>query len=340
MNRVVGSAVAAVGGAVPVSTAEFGARAARAAMAPRWNPLKAHLDHTVLTPTHPEGPARLQSTTVPPTLGIFLDTPWHQLTTSHVKGLAKAGFLWVVPDGEHLGVHGRYGADQHELLLRHGITPIQRLPREAVSDHGDSLALGARATMMPYATTLEQVETYLTAVSFPSPTVAAPSPHNRGGYPFRDGAGTLEFNSATLLNTEGRETQACVQFETQELLFDSVARDAVLDLMAEAGPNRAFGFVGALDATIRTRDPAAVAAAVDALGIAAMDRGVHVGKLCGGTPGVGGIPDPDETERAMVHAIETGYRLIGLSVLSSDLHYMGAHHVASPFWSAVERCGF
>jgi hypothetical protein len=134
-------------------------------------------------------------------------------------------------------------------------------------------------------------------VSFPSPTVAAPSPHNRGGYPFRDGAGTLEFNSATLLNTEGRETQACVQFETQELLFDSVARDAVLDLMAEAGPNRAFGFVGALDATIRTRDPAAVAAAVDALGIAAMDRGVHVGKLCGGTPGVGGIPDPDETER-------------------------------------------
>lgn len=37
---------------------------------------------------------------MPPTLGLFMDTPWHQVTTAQVKAIARAGFLWVVADGE------------------------------------------------------------------------------------------------------------------------------------------------------------------------------------------------------------------------------------------------
>ena len=75
--------------------------------------------------------------------------------TSTTRTLSR-GRCTTLYCAQHMGVHGRYGTDQFELLLRHGITPIQRLHREAVSEHGDALALGARATMMPYATTVEQ----------------------------------------------------------------------------------------------------------------------------------------------------------------------------------------
>ena len=44
--------------------------------------------------------------------------------------------------------------EEHAMLGRAGITSVQRLHREAVSEHGDAFQLGARATMRPYGTTV------------------------------------------------------------------------------------------------------------------------------------------------------------------------------------------
>ena len=57
---------------------------------------------------------------------------------------ARAGFTWAVNDGEHSMYEGRYGAEQNAMMLRLGVTPVQRLHREAISEHGDSLCKGAR----------------------------------------------------------------------------------------------------------------------------------------------------------------------------------------------------
>ena len=55
-----------------------------------------------------------------------------------------AGFTWVVNDGEHQVYEGRYGLEQNQSQLRAGITPVQRLHREAISEHGDAFVKGAR----------------------------------------------------------------------------------------------------------------------------------------------------------------------------------------------------
>lgn len=82
---------------------------------------------------------------------------------------------------------GRYGTEQNAMMLRLGITPIQRLHREAISEHGDALMKGlslsqyhhffffdhflilkgARGTMRPYATTLEEAEVYFQSLNYP-----------------------------------------------------------------------------------------------------------------------------------------------------------------------------
>lgn len=90
-------------------------------------------------------------------LGIFSDIPGHQLRESEVHAWARAGFTWVVCDGEHSLGEGRYGREQLAMMLRLGITPVQRLHREARSLHGDSLTMGARATMMPYGNTIQLI---------------------------------------------------------------------------------------------------------------------------------------------------------------------------------------
>lgn len=43
----------------------------------------------------------------PPMLGVFSDIPWHKLRESEVMAWAKAGFSWVVCDGEHSLQEGR-----------------------------------------------------------------------------------------------------------------------------------------------------------------------------------------------------------------------------------------
>ena len=122
----------------------------------------------------------------PPMLGIFSDVPWHQLRESEVHAWAMAGFTWVVCDGEHSQQEGRYGREQMAMLLRHGITPVQRLHREARSEHGDALTLGARGTMAPYSSTLAEAEAYYACVVYPDPANGVPaSPLSRGGFPMR-----------------------------------------------------------------------------------------------------------------------------------------------------------
>lgn len=148
-------------------------------------------------------------TDTPPMLGIFNDIPWHKIREDEVQSWAKAGFSWVVQDGEHTQQDGRYGREQNAMIARAGMLPVQvfprhclffsshgkerrwgragpphpvahlvplpqRLHREAISEHGDQFQLGARATMRPYGTTLEEAEKYYKAVHFPIPGAATP----------------------------------------------------------------------------------------------------------------------------------------------------------------------
>jgi 2-keto-3-deoxy-L-rhamnonate aldolase RhmA len=108
-------------------------------------------------------------TTTPPMLGIFNDVPSNKMREDEVQCWAKAGFTWVVSDGEHSQLFGRMGREQNAMLNRAGITPVQRLHREAVSEHGDALTLGSRATMRPYGTVLDEAAQYYRSVSYPVP---------------------------------------------------------------------------------------------------------------------------------------------------------------------------
>eukprot|EP00658_Telonema_sp_P-2_P039042 TRINITY_DN2790_c0_g1_i2.p1 TRINITY_DN2790_c0_g1~~TRINITY_DN2790_c0_g1_i2.p1 ORF type:complete len:172 (-),score=43.67 TRINITY_DN2790_c0_g1_i2:62-577(-) len=141
--------------AVPLTVEELASRAYRYAIDPLRNPLKEAMDDydTVRA--------------APPLLGIFSDIPAHKLREDEVLSWARAGFSFVVLDGEHSLHEGRHGREHYRMLLRHGITAIQRLHREAVSEHGDCLTMGARATMRPYGITPDETATYLEAIAYP-----------------------------------------------------------------------------------------------------------------------------------------------------------------------------
>ena len=130
-------AIAAIGGNRPLKAEEFARRAYNYALNPARNPLKETLDQC-------ESVAK-----TPPLLGGFNDVPWHKLRDAEVHAWAKAGWSWLVNDAEHSQWEGWYGREQNAVLARHGILPVQRLAREARSEHGDAFQLGARATMRP-----------------------------------------------------------------------------------------------------------------------------------------------------------------------------------------------
>ena len=176
-----------------------------------------------------------------PLLGLFNDIPRHQLRESDARAWALAGFEFVVNDGEHSGNDLLYGREENAMLQRYGLTPIQRLPREAISAHGDSLACGARGTMRPYALTLEDAQIYVEAMDFPGG--AGPRRHARGAYPVRAGDGAMTFTPDSLREAEGDRTLACLQFETEEYLFDEGLRRSVLEVLSKRG--NACAFVGA-----------------------------------------------------------------------------------------------
>ena len=314
-------AIEAIGGSRPLSAEVFAQRAYNYALNPTRNSLKAILDQS----------ESVKKT--PPLLGGFNDIPWHKLREAEVHSWAKAGWSWIVNDAEHSQWEGWYGREHNAIESRHGILPVQRLAREACSEHGDAYQLGARATMRPYGTTYEDAERYFRSVNFPVPGSATPD--DRGGYPVRDGERTMMFTPDQLRGAE-TETQGWIQFETKEYIIDVETRDRVLDLMAAQGRNKACGFVGPFDAILREGDLPEVNEAVNALFRAAAERGIHTGRVVGH----GAMEDPKDIEDGMVEAIENGARLICVHPLTSDMVFRGAYAMAEPFFKACKRCGF
>eukprot|EP00811_Abedinium_folium_P000196 NODE_10179_length_1371_cov_4.367363.p1 GENE.NODE_10179_length_1371_cov_4.367363~~NODE_10179_length_1371_cov_4.367363.p1 ORF type:complete len:375 (-),score=122.90 NODE_10179_length_1371_cov_4.367363:169-1293(-) len=317
------TAISVVGGSLPVGVHELARRAYAYALDPLRNPVKEVLD---AFPSVREAP---------PMLGIFNDiTPSH-LRNDEVMCWAKAGFSFIVVDGEHMQQYGCMGRDANAMLGRAGLLSVQRLHREAVSQHGDALLQGARATMRPYGTTLAEAKQYYRAVTYPKGTPGTATPECRGGYPTRLGDRTMCFTPNSLRASEA-ETQGWIQFETSEYILDVPIRDQVLDLMSQQGDNKAAGFVGPFDAIIRDGPTAAMADGINALLAAGADYGVALGRVCGS----GSLTDPRGIEDAMVEAIQNGGRLLCVHYMTSDLPFKGAESVTRPFFNACARCGF
>jgi len=316
-RRLDGSALSAVGGRLPVPTSEFAARAYRHALDPLRNPLKEVMD------------AFTSVWAMPPMLGIFNDIAADKMREDEVKSWARAGFTWVVNDGEHSQIGGRATHETNAMLLRNGLLPIQRLHREAISEHGDAFQLGARATMRPYASTYEEAEQYYRAIRLPSGRPGTASPDARGGFPVRLADRQPTYTPAAMRAAEEAEVQGWLQFETGELILDTQRRNAVLDHMAEQGRNTAVGFIGPFDAVVREGSEAMDVLAFDQLISAAATRGVPMGRVCGAS-------DPEAVEAMMVRAITCGCRLISVHHMTSDLPFIGAQHVAAPFFRACD----
>jgi 2-keto-3-deoxy-L-rhamnonate aldolase RhmA len=314
-------AVDVLGGQQPVTTEEFAERAYLTALNPLRNPLKEVMD------------AYRDVWSTPPMLGIFSDVPVGQIRESEVQCWARAGFSWVVCDGEHSQSEGRYGREQLSMMLRLGITPIQRLHREARSEHGDALTLGARGSMAPYGTTVAEAKEFFQCVSYPS--LHAGTKRDRGGYPMRAGDREMYFTPDALRAAE-TETQGWVQFETTEYIQDTATRDAVLDVMQAQGLHKASGFIGPFDAVMRAGPTPEMAEACNALLGAAANRGIFMGRVCGS----GACKSEAEIEDTMVEAIDAGCRLVCVHHVTSDLPYLGAATAARPFFGAAKRCGF
>ena len=314
------TAIEAIGGKRPLETEEFARRAHAHALNPRRNPLKEILD---AAPSYEQ---------TPPLLGIFNDIGWHKFREDEAHAWAKSGFAFIINDAEHTQWEGWYGREQNAVQARLGLLPLQRLHREARSAHGDAFQLGARATMRPYATTMEEAQSYYKSINFPVPGKA--SAYDRGGYPVRTGDRSMTFTPETLLNAE-KETQGWLQFETAELIVDAKLRDRVLDLMEAQGENKACGFVGPFDAILREGDIPEMEEAINDLFRAAAKRKIHMGRVVGS----GTMEDPKDIEDAMVRAVENGARLICVHALTSDLVLRGAMALSEPFFRAAARCG-
>ena len=153
-------------------------------------------------------------------LGIFNDIPSHKMREDEVEAWARAGFSFIVSDAEHRQISGWQGREENAMIGRAGMLPVQRLHREAISQHGDALQLGARATMRPYATTIAEAEQYFEAITFPRGQPGSASKDSRGGYPTRLGDRTLCFTPDSLRASES-ETQGWLQFETSEYILDA-----------------------------------------------------------------------------------------------------------------------
>jgi len=315
------------GHVAPLTTDEVATRAYLYAANPLRNPFKEVLDRF----------DTVEKT--PPMFGIFNDIPWHKLREDEVKAWANAGFSFIVADGEHSLSAGRLDRDSAAMLLRNGIVPVQRLHREARSEHGDQLTMGCRATMRPYGRTVEECNEYLDCCRYPEPGRA--SENSRGGFPLRRGNRDLIFTPGELRAAE-TETQAWVQFETMEYIMPGETRDAVLESMAREGRNKACGFIGPFDALMRSGagvpgvEAPNVSGAVDALIKESAAKGVHMGRVCGS----GTCSEPKEIEDAIVQAINNGCRIVSSHYLTSDLPYLGAKPVCEPFFAAAKRCGF
>ena len=173
--------------------------------------------------------------------------------------------------------------------------------------------------MRPYALTLEDAQIYVEAMDFPGG--AGPRRHARGAYPVRMGDGAMTFTPESLREAEGDRTLACLQFETEEYLFDEGLRRSVLEVLSKRG--NACAFVGALDASMRCGDAARVADGVAELCSDAGDLNVAVGGVVGG-----------DAANLLRH-MRMGMRLVAPPVFASDFALHGAVDAAAPFHEAM-----
>ncbi|CAE7885506.1 unnamed protein product, partial [Symbiodinium microadriaticum] len=289
------TALSVIGGELPVTVQELAKRAYLYTLDPLRNPVKEVYD------------ASSSVSEMPPMLGIFNDIPTHKMREDEVAAWARAGFSFIVSDAEHRQISGWQGREENAMIARAGMLPVQRLHREAVSQHGDALQLGARATMRPYATKLVEAEQYFDSITFPPGRPGTASKDSRGGYPTRLGDRTLCFTPDSLRASES-ETQGWLQFETSEYILNAEIRDSVLDLMCRQGPGRAVGFVGPFDAVMRDGIHPSMSSGMNQLFQEAAKRGVVMGRVCGS----GVISDPSDIEDAIVEAIQQGSRSHGL----------------------------
>ena len=310
-----------LGGSVPLKTEEFANRAFKYTLNPLRNPVKEIMDKC----------SSVEDT--PPFLGIFNDIPWNKFRENEAHAWAKAGFRWIVNDAEHTQWEGFYGRDQNAIEGRLGLLAVQRLHREAISSYGDAYQLGARATMRPYGCTFEDAKIFFKSVNFPEP--GSPTPHDRGGYPVRNGDRSMNYTPVELRASE-TETQGWIQFETSEYLIDRKLRDKILQLMVAQGRNKACGFVGPLDVILRQGQIPEVNEAINNFFREATKLGIHTGRVVGS----GSMEDPKDIEEGMVEAIKNGARLLSVHPLTSDMTLRGAFEMAAPFFRASKRCGF
>lgn len=316
--------IEAIGG-FPVPTEEFASRASKYVLNPQRNPVKEILDQydDILK--------------APPLLGIFNDIPCHKLREDEVHSWARAGFSFVINDGEHNVYEGRYGSEQNAMMLRLGITPIQRLHREAISEHGDALMKGARGTMRPYATTLEEAQVYFQSLNYP--VSGSANSYNRGGYPVRGGDRVMKFTPDQLRHAE-RDTQGWLQFETGEYIKKENLRDQVLELIASQGKNKACVFIGPFDSIMREGASPEIIESLDELAREGSQRGIPIGRVVGPSPGYGGGDAAKDLEDNLFKAIQNGNRLISIHFVTSDLPYYGAFSIGEIFFRACKRAGF
>ena len=177
-----------LGGSIPLKTEEFANRAFQYTLNPLRNPVKEIMDKC----------SSIKDT--PPFLGIFNDIPWNKFRENEAHAWAKAGFTWIVNDAEHTQWEGFYGREQNAIEARLGLLAVQRLHREAISSYGDAYQLGARATLRPYGCTFEDAEIFFKSVNFPEP--GNPTPHDRGGYPVRNGDRSMNYTPDGLRSSE------------------------------------------------------------------------------------------------------------------------------------------
>ena len=131
----------------------------------------------------------------------------------------------------------------------------------------------------------------------------------------------MTFTPESLREAEAGRTLACLQFETEEYLFDDDLRRSVLKVLSKRG--NACAFVGALDASMRCGDAARVSNGVAELCRDAGDLNMAVGGVVGG-----------DAVNVLKH-MELGMRLIAPPVFASDFALHGAVAAAAPFHEAA-----
>jgi len=309
-----------------VSVEEFADRAMKWVLRPQRNPLVEAWGSTTTK--------RL------PKLGIFSDIPRHKFRSDEAQAWARAGFEVVICDGEHSLHDGFYGREQYEAMLRLGMTPIQRLPRDAGSQFGDALTLGARGVMRPYGTTAKDLDDFLEYCRYPDGTTR-PSALRRGAFPLRRGDGTFVGGSDLLRAEEQQNCLVSLQFESSEYVLDETLRRHLLQKLSssddKSSPIRSIAFLGAIDLAMRAT-PAE---------LPLLDRGVadflndcrdsFQGCAAGGI--FGDKNDRRKSVDAIKRAIQQGALLIVCPYLASELPFVGAYTAALDFHTALAELG-